>query len=84
MSHEDLRKKKNYKLSKTTSDEGETKYKPEYYNIKVSKCEKKRSCLKCGNKFYSNGSQNRICTKCNLTNLRIGLARGSLSLRLED
>jgi ribosomal protein S27AE len=70
MSHEDLRRKKNYK--------------PEYYNIKVSKWEKKRSCLKCGSKFHSNGPENRICTKCNLTNLRIGLARDSLNFRLEN
>ncbi len=76
--------KKNYKLSKTVRGEGETKYKPEYYNIKVSKGEKKRSCLKCGSKFHSNGPENRICTKCNLTNLRIGQVLYSLNLRLEN
>ena len=70
MSHGDLRRKKNYK--------------PEDYNIKLSKGEKKRSYLKCGRKFHSNGPQNRICTKCNLTNLRIGLARDSINLRLEN
>ncbi len=76
--------KKNYKLSKAARDEWETKCKPEYYNIKVSKLEKKRSCLKCGNKFHSNGLHNRICEKCNLMNLRIGLARYSSNLRLKN
>ncbi len=84
MSHKDLRMKKNYKLSKTTSDEGKTNYKPEYYNVKVSKFENKRSCLKCGEKFHSNGPQNRICKDCNFTNLRIGPSSYSLSVRLEN
>lgn len=84
MFHGDLQMKKNYKLSKTDRDEEETKYTPEYYNIKVSKWQKKRACLKCGNKFHSNGPHNRICEKCNLMNLRIGPARYSLSLRFGE
>ncbi len=34
---------------------------------------KKRLCLKCGEKFLSRCSYNRICEKCSLTNKRIGL-----------
>ncbi len=79
-----LRRKKNYKLPKKTSDGGKTKYEPEHYNIKVKKSKKKRFCLKCGNKFHSNGPGNRICEDCNLTNLKIGPASYTLSLRLEN
>ncbi len=26
---------------------------------------KERNCLRCGNKFVSNGNHNRLCNKCN-------------------
>ncbi len=32
---------------------------------------KKRTCLKCGDKFLSKGPYNRICDKCSLSNERV-------------
>ncbi|MBC8548312.1 MAG: response regulator [Candidatus Brocadiales bacterium] len=65
-------------------EEGATKYKPEDYNITVSRREKKRSCLKCGKKFHSKGLHNRICVKCDVINVRTGATTYSLALRLGE
>jgi len=40
---------------------------------------KKRLCLKCGKKFLSECSYNRICEECSLTNERIALRTHSVS-----
>ena len=40
---------------------------------------KKRLCLKCGEKFLSECSYNRICEECSLTNERIALRTHSVS-----
>ncbi len=40
---------------------------------------KRRLCLKCGKKFLSECSCNRICEKCSLTNEKIALHTYSVS-----
>ena len=40
---------------------------------------KKRLCLKCGKKFLSECSYNRICEKCSLINEEIALRTHSVS-----
>ncbi len=46
-----------------------------------NRSKKKRMCLKCGEKFLSECSYNRICEKCSLTNEEIALHTHSVSLK---
>ncbi len=41
--------------------------------------EKKRLCLKCGEKFLSKRPYNRICEECRLTNERVSFRTHSVS-----
>ena len=42
-----------------------------YSHINKPGVKKKRSCLKCGRKFYSTGNQNRCCGTCASRNAKI-------------
>ncbi len=41
---------------------------------------KERLCLKCGEKFLSKRSSNRICEKCSLINKKVALNAHSVSV----
>ncbi len=58
----------------------ELKHKPNNFNTSVGKLQNKRLCLKCGQKFLSEGPHNRICVKCGLINDRIIVVTYSVSL----
>ena len=60
------------------------KDKPNNFKSPVSRLHKKRLCLKCGGKFPSEGTHNRICVKCILINDRILKDTYSLNLRISD
>lgn len=51
----------------------------EHCDIDKIKFQKKRPCLKCGEKFLSQGLYNRVCEECSLTNEEIALSTYSVS-----
>ncbi len=53
-------------------------------NASRTALKKKRPCLKCGNKFVSEGPYNRICEKCRLVNERTAPSVYSLSGTSKD
>lgn len=70
--------------SSTNIEKNELKDKPDNFNTPVNRLYKKRLCLKCGEKFLSQGRHNRICVKCGLSNERIRTHSYVLSMRLPD
>jgi hypothetical protein len=52
---------------------------PEYCDTNKIRFQKKRPCLKCGEKFLSQGPYNRICEKCSLINEEIALSTYTVS-----
>jgi len=46
---------------------------PEYCDTNKIRFQKKRPCLKCEEKFLSQGPYNRICEECSLINEEIAL-----------
>lgn len=70
--------------SSTNIEENELKDKPDNFNTPVNRLHKKRLCLKCGEKFLSQGHHNRICVRCGLSNERIRTSSYALSMRLSD
>lgn len=67
--------------SNTDMEESGLIYRPDNFHITVTTRYKKRPCLRCGKKFSSKGPYNRICTRCDLINTRIGVNSYPLKLR---
>jgi len=49
------------------------------YDTDKSESKKERLCLKCGEKFLSECSSNRICEQCSLINEKVALKTFSVS-----
>lgn len=45
---------------------------------------RKRECLRCGKPFWSEWSGNRICSRCNTTNLNVGRIESEMPARLRE
>lgn len=79
-----LKMRKTSNCSNANIEEKTLKDKASNFNLPVSRLPKKRLCLKCGEKFLSEGPHNRICVKCVLMNNAIRTDTYSLSLEISD